>query len=888
MQNLNINYIRYFIFSLCLSFHSIAYSAEIVRLNIDYGNPPIPHILDLELFDDVTPLTTNNFLNYVNSGKYDGSFFTRSLSGFIIQTGGFTFRPVSPEINFLHPDDTPPINVPLETSSPVDNEYLLTTLTNQRGTIAMAKLSHDPNSATTEWFINLADNRENLDNQNGGFTVFGQIIDDAITTADEISFSPIAAIAGSVLGSAFSNLPVINWTFGDPIFQKNLIMITSATTITRPVLRFTPDTETFPLDVAGDATGSLQVITLTNTGNEALTIDSITNPSATEFSIVSNNCSGVTLNPVSLIPTASCIINIQFIANTVSVVTDSLDTNYSSISNNYIAPLSLIAEGTTIAAILDVNKTSLAFTSTDQTATTSKTLIVKNKGGSDLSISSIVSDNNDFTFDNSGCTNATVLSLDQSCDLIVSFSPTSIGNLSASLTISSSAGDIIIPLSGPGVDPVISVPQSLDFGSASILQPVSLPITVENTGDLGLILTTFTFTGTDADIFSFVTNCPDQAMSASSSCTIQVTFSPKSTGDKTASLIINSNDAINTQATISLTGTGIFNPLDVDNDGVTNLNDNCPDDNNTDQLDTDSDGSGDACDSDDDNDGMPDTFELANGLDPLSALDADLDTDGDGVSNIQEYLLGTDPTIAPDDDNDGIINFIEQQAANNGDGNNDDIADKIQSNVASFITNSDKKTTLVSDAVTLLTNTGESITEDTQLSNVTVLDVLPAEFPRDELFELAGYSFTVQLSLASVGASVNVGVFLPLDVKVDKFYRYGPTPDNPEPHVYDFTYDSETGIGAQILGPVTVKSNSGDSIAANMVLITYVDGRLGDDDLTINGSIVNDTGAFSTIRPVSSDSSGALSIIYLLVLFLLLIILRIQDRNILHLYCRER
>jgi peptidyl-prolyl cis-trans isomerase A (cyclophilin A) len=49
-------------------------------------------------------------------------------------------------------------------------------MSNLRGTIAMAKLGGDPDSATSEFFFNLADNSENLDNQNGGFTVFAQVI----------------------------------------------------------------------------------------------------------------------------------------------------------------------------------------------------------------------------------------------------------------------------------------------------------------------------------------------------------------------------------------------------------------------------------------------------------------------------------------------------------------------------------------------------------------------------------------------------------------------------------------------------------------------------------------------------------------------------------------
>ena len=99
-------------------------------------------------------------------------------------------------------------------------------------------------------------------------------------------------------------------------------------------------------------------------------------------------------------------------------------------------------------------------------------------------------------------------------------------------------------------------------------------------------------------------------------------------------------------------------PDDSDGDGVLDGSDNCPNDPNPDQADTDADGKGDACDPDDDNDGLPDSYELAHTCLDQVAPDALADPDTDGLNNVDEFDIGTDP-CNPDTDNDGLLDGVE-------------------------------------------------------------------------------------------------------------------------------------------------------------------------------------------------------------------------------------
>jgi cyclophilin family peptidyl-prolyl cis-trans isomerase len=132
--------------------------------------------IEVELYDQQKPVTVDNFKRLVQSGAYQNTFFHRVVPGFVAQGGGYSsFNPAS--TNFFGPPWSNMGIVP--NFGQITNEFSVGPFfSNTNGTLAMAKLGSGPNTATCEWFFSLANNSANLDNQNGGFTVFGHVVRD--------------------------------------------------------------------------------------------------------------------------------------------------------------------------------------------------------------------------------------------------------------------------------------------------------------------------------------------------------------------------------------------------------------------------------------------------------------------------------------------------------------------------------------------------------------------------------------------------------------------------------------------------------------------------------------------------------------------------------------
>jgi cyclophilin family peptidyl-prolyl cis-trans isomerase len=143
----------------------------------------------VELDPTAAPVTVDNFLAYVNNGFYSNTLFHRVIPGFMVQGGGYTTGLVK-KTGQLAP-------IALESNKG---------LSNLRGTIAMAR-TDDPNSATSEFFINVVDNLF-LDYKNAaspGYAVFGKVVK-GLDVPDTIILQPTHSISG------FADVPVTDVT----------------------------------------------------------------------------------------------------------------------------------------------------------------------------------------------------------------------------------------------------------------------------------------------------------------------------------------------------------------------------------------------------------------------------------------------------------------------------------------------------------------------------------------------------------------------------------------------------------------------------------------------------------------------------------------------------
>ena len=166
-------------------------------------------------------------------------------------------------------------------------------------------------------------------------------------------------------------------------------------------------------------------------------------------------------------------------------------------------------------------------------------------------------------------------------------------------------------------------------------------------------------------------------------------------------------------------------------------------------------------------------------------------------------------TLLIDRDSDGVSDTVEDASPLGGDGNGDGIADRNQGHIASLANTTD------GEFVTLASPEGMS------LSTATATKAPSASRPTGVHFPVGFFGFG--LHDLEPGATTTTTLSLPREMSLNSYYKFGPTPDDPTPHWYRFLFDGTTGA----------------EVFSHRIVLHFVDGERGDDDLEANGEIVD-------------------------------------------------
>jgi len=171
---------------------------EAVRFSASYSmdDATVTKDFDFLLFKNVATGTTT-LLKYVDDDDYLNSFIHRNVRDFVIQGGGF---------NVVDAGEGVDIDL-VPTDAPIVNEF---EISNTEGTLSMAKTAQSPDTATSQWFVSTNTNNDNLDLQNGGFTVFGRISKDTYQNA--LDLNNLTDFFEASFGGALTAVPLVQGT----------------------------------------------------------------------------------------------------------------------------------------------------------------------------------------------------------------------------------------------------------------------------------------------------------------------------------------------------------------------------------------------------------------------------------------------------------------------------------------------------------------------------------------------------------------------------------------------------------------------------------------------------------------------------------------------------
>ncbi len=301
-----------------------------------------------------------------------------------------------------------------------------------------------------------------------------------------------------------------------------------------------------------------------NFGGSDLIVNSLTLDDKTNFSIDlgggSNPCNQL---PVTIPPSSYCSFNIIFTPQADGIFEAILTVQ----SNDPVnSSRQIFVKGVGKGPKLQVYPNPIDFGPVGVGSSASQIVNVRNGGNLDLVINSIqIVGDNVFSITSNNCSGIT-LAPNSSCDFVISFSPTSLQNYSATITIysndPSSPTDVQVTGIGAPNEPDISVtPMSYDFGNVFVgANKVFSSVVVQNNGLVDLTISDVSISGS-AEFRVNYTTCIGASIPPRGSCIVDLLFKPQSVGQKNASLDITSNDPDTPTVSVSLTGTGVPPPV---------------------------------------------------------------------------------------------------------------------------------------------------------------------------------------------------------------------------------------------------------------------------------------------------------------------------------------
>jgi cyclophilin family peptidyl-prolyl cis-trans isomerase len=559
-----------------------------VEFDLNYSTQGTSGLLDsfqLELYDDAAPITVANFLKYVNNGIYDNTIFHRNVSDFVVQGGGFA------------PTVTNGVTTALSAITnygTIQNEYS-DAHPNVSGTIAMAKVGGDANSATSQWFINVADNTTTLgSSNNGGYTVFGKVLGEGMTLINAINGLTTSDLS-SKFGSTFNEVPVFN-------NGASLVTITKAFVVPVP-----PPTGTGKLSGciyydsnhdgvldSGDVPIAGAKITITQNG---YSIPAATVYTAADGSYnvgnLANGTFSVTLDTTGngsgydtskgqmILDSNGTIISIgtsgtaqQDAYSNISLGTGQSGTNFNIAQS--VFPIALLSVRNLLCSDPTLPVANQAVPGTNATSTTSGSslafgkVLVGKSADTTLTVTNLGADGSTLSgtfpgvsgdFSPSATSAFGPLDANKAADQQYTYTPTVRGSTTQGISVATDAGNVSVTLSGTGVAPVQKV--ATTAGLVRVGTTGSAKITITNTGDgnlsgLGAISNLQGTVAAGSGKFTGAGGSVSLADSASQ--TFSFTYTPASRGSDSSAIAVNfsngSADGKNFAETVNATLNG--------------------------------------------------------------------------------------------------------------------------------------------------------------------------------------------------------------------------------------------------------------------------------------------------------------------------------------------